>query len=147
MPINCSNVKCPFCIKGLSHVMLNLRCFSQRGFHQHLSITILAILIGFQVGGRRGRKKPCYEPETFLICWQVSPSPFSCVVVYPLVWVLHTWSLVLEIPDWLFTDKWKLWMPMVWLPFTDAPLWKNFCLFSSLPKRHRTWTSFWKDVF
>lgn len=107
--------------------MLNLRCFSRRAFHQNVSVTVLAILICFQVEGRRGREKnPCYEPEKILIYWQNSPSAFSSVVVYHWVCVSHTWSLVSEVPEWLFTDRWKLWMPMVWVLFTDAPFWKSY---------------------
>lgn len=72
------------------------------------------------------KKEPCYDPEKFLVYWQNSLSPFSSRVVYPLVCVSHTWSLVLEVQDWLFTDRWKLWMPMVWVHLTDAPFWKSY---------------------
>lgn len=75
---------------------------------------------------KRKKKEPCYDPEKFLVYWQNSLSPFSSRVVYPLVCVSHTWSLVSEVQKWLFTHRWKLWVPVVWVPFTDAPFWKSY---------------------
>lgn len=140
------NLKGVLC-ENTFHFMLNLYFFPE-----HLikiwAVTIFDVLIGYQVGERKGReKKECYESEKILIYCLILPSFFSSVVVFPLVWVLQSSSLVLELPNRLFTDKRNSQIPVVWVPFTDAPFWKTFLLFSSLHEGEETWTMFFKEIF